>query len=92
MRPDYDASSYLWNTWSDSELRAWVVKEKAADNAKAADMKRHELENLVSANYNKASDTISSAWNENSMKGWLVKNGLLKSDAEATKDQVNWLV
>jgi len=52
-------------------------------------MKRHELENLVSANYNKASDTISSAWNENSMKGWLVKNGIIKSDAEATKDQVS---
>lgn len=51
-------------------------------------MKRHELEKVVGANYNKASDTIASAWNENSMKGWLVKNGIIKSDAEATKDQV----
>ena len=69
-------------------MRAWAVKEQAVDATKAADLKRHELEQLVAANYNKASDTIAGAWNENSMKSWLVKHGVIKSDAQATRDQV----
>lgn len=42
----------------------------------------------MSDNYGKARDTVAEAWNEDSMKGWLVKHGVIKSDAQKKKEEV----
>lgn len=69
-------------------MRAFLLKKNVVDAAKAADLKRHELERLLAANWAKAQDNVSAGWTESSMKLWLVDNGYLRSDAQVKRDEV----
>lgn len=84
----HDASSYVWDTYSDAELRAWAVKEKLVSAADGANLRRHELEQLAKDNWAKASDTVASSFDTDSMHKWLVRNGVVKSDAQKKKEEV----
>ncbi|KAK4704007.1 hypothetical protein P7C70_g2212, partial [Phenoliferia sp. Uapishka_3] len=84
----YGVDDSVWDSWSDAKMRAWLVKENVVDKAKAADYKRHELENLLRANWAKAGDNVSAGWTESDMRAWLVKNGFVKSDAQLKKDEI----
>jgi hypothetical protein len=88
---DYDASSYLWDTWSDAEMHAWALKEKLLPSTSdAKSYKRHDLEKVISDNYGKTKHSLMNDWNEHSMKGWLVKHGVIKSDAQKKKEEVSF--
>jgi len=87
-RADHDATSYLWETWSDAELRAWAVKEKLVGATDGSSLRRHQLEQLAKDNYGKTKDAMSSSFDEHSMRGWLIKHGVIKSDAQKKKDEV----
>ena len=83
-----DADDYVWSTWSDAKQRAYLVKEGVLDQAKAADLKRHELEDYLTKNYARSS----SNWDTDSMRNYLKQKGLIKSDAEANAAQIKDLL
>ena len=58
------------------------------DQAKAADLKRHELEDYLTKNYARSS----SNWDTDSMRNYLKQKGLIKSDAEANVAQIKELL
>lgn len=67
-------------------MKAYLLKEKVLDGAQLVDLKRHQLEDSVKANWNSVGD----GWSESEMRGWLIDNGYLKSDAEVKKDEVSF--
>lgn len=83
---DYDVTSYVYSTWSDAELRAWLVKNKVVSAAEAADWKRHQLEKKVAANYHKATSTVADSFNDVAKKAWLIKQGILKEGEAKAED------
>lgn len=88
---DYGVDDTVWSTWSDAQLRAFLVKEKVLSSVDAAKYKRHDLENRVSANWYSAQDNLVAGWKESDMRDWLIQHGYLKSDAQAAKDDVSSL-
>lgn len=66
----------------------YLVKEGVLDQAKAADLKRHELEDYLTKNYARSS----SNWDTDSMRNYLKQKGLIKSDAEANAAQIKELL
>lgn len=63
---DYGVNDYIWSTWSDVKLRVYAVQEGVVDEVKAANMKRHEIEDLL---LGKASSYTS--WSDERIRGWL---------------------
>jgi hypothetical protein len=57
-----------WDTWSDAEARAWLVKNKFVDKAKAEEARRDQLEKYLEENWNKASSNLQSSWKESDMR------------------------
>lgn len=87
---DYDATSYLWDTWSDAEMQAWALKEKLLPSSSSSTKyKRHDLEKVITDNYGKTKHSLQNDWNEHSMKGWLIKHGIIKSDAQKKREEVS---
>ena len=70
LRPfaDYGKDDAVWDTWSDAKMRTYLVKQGVVDKTKAVDYKRHELENLLKANWNKSADNLTTGWNESDMR------------------------
>lgn len=89
---DYGVDDTVWSTWSDAQLRAFLVKEKVLSSVDAAKYKRHDLENYVAANWHSAQDNLVAGWKESDMRDWLIQHGYLKSDAQAAKDDVSGII
>jgi hypothetical protein len=47
----YSANDKIWDTWSDAEARAYLVKNKVVDKKQAAQAKRDQLEKWLEENY-----------------------------------------
>lgn len=84
----YTASDNIWDSWSESKMRKFLIENDLAQKSDVADLKRHELENNLASNYYKAKTVLHSNWSEKQMRDWLINNGYMKSDAQATKDEV----
>lgn len=82
----YDASDTVWSSWSDSDLKAWLVDHNIIKSD--AQLRRDKLRRLVQDNYASAVDTIYSGWHDNEMRDWLVKNGYLRSDVQVKRDEL----
>lgn len=81
----------VWDTWSDSQARAYLVKNKIVSQADAASYQRDRLEKLLEENWHRLPDTISATWKDSEMRDWLVQNNYLKSDAQLKADDVKTL-
>lgn len=84
----YTANDRVWDTWSDAQARAYLVKNKVVAEADAAGLKRDKLERLLEDNYYKLPDNLEQSWKNSDMRDWLVKQGFLKSDAQLKADDV----
>lgn len=70
-------------------MQAYAVKEKLLPSSSASTKyKRHDLEKILAENYGKTKQSLQNDWNEQSMKNWLVKHGIIKSDAQKKKEEV----
>lgn len=104
----YDSSENIYNTWSDSDIKAWLVDHNVIKPD--AQARRDKLIKLMSCvfststcprtpyltfpsdNYANAQDTIWSSWSDSDIRSWLIENGYLKSDSQAKRDQLVKLI
>jgi hypothetical protein len=100
----YGTSDKVWSSWSDSDLKAWLVERNIIkSNAQIQREKMMKLVSLVHAalsfnfgtliildsdHYTNAADTFWSAWSESDIRSWLINHGYLKSDAQARRDEL----
>lgn len=100
----YATSDKVWSTWSDSDLKAWLVERNIIKpNAQIQREKMVKLVSLVHAvlslnrqtliilnsdNYTNATDIFWSAWSESDIRSWLINHGYLRSDAQARRDEL----
>jgi len=82
----YATSDKVWSTWSDSDLKAWLVERNIIKPN--AQIQREKMVKLVSDNYTNATDIFWSAWSESDIRSWLINHGYLRSDAQARRDEL----
>lgn len=103
----YDINDNVYSTWSDSQLKQWLVKHNIAKSD--ADIKREKLVKLVQCvyiffcyseskpnymhreNYNSAASTFWSAWSDNQIRDYLIEHGYIRSDAQIERDELEKL-
>ncbi|KDN48073.1 hypothetical protein RSAG8_03089, partial [Rhizoctonia solani AG-8 WAC10335] len=93
-----DSKDYVYSSWSDSDLRAYlekhgVVKTQAQLTreqllAQMLKSMREKLQKLVKDNYLSAKDTAWHGWSDSEMRQWLIDNGYLRSDAQVKRDEL----
>lgn len=103
----FDPSDKVYNAWSDSELKSWLVDHNVIKPE--AQVKREKLIKIISCacspptctdpvsfihsdNYSSARGTIWSSWSDSEIRTWLIDNGYLKSDAQAKRDELVKLI
>lgn len=104
----YDSSDKVYNAWSDTELKSWLVDHNVIKPE--AQIKRDKLIRLVSCvlplpafaqspisplcsdNYGNARDTVWGSWSDSEVRLWLIDNGYLKSDAQVKRDELVKLI
>jgi len=82
----YHSSDKIYHTWTDSEIKAWLVDHKVIKPE--AQVRRDKLLKLASDNFLNARDTIWSSWSDSDIRSWLIENGYLKSDAQVKRDEL----
>ena len=69
----YDVNDSVWSTWSDSDLKAWLVSHNVIKSD--AQVQREKLVKLIEDNYTNAHDTMWAAWSDSQMRDWLAEHG-----------------
>ena len=82
----YDVNDTVWSSWSDSDLKAWLVDHNVIKSE--AQLHRDKLHKLVQDNYANAVDTIYGGWHDSEMREWLINNGYLRSDVQVKRDDL----
>ena len=82
----YDTKSYVYSTWSNNELKSWLIKNGYLKSKE--EKTRDELLNLLDKYYTKSREVVISSWNDVDLHKWAVNNGLIKSDAEVKRQQL----
>jgi len=104
----YESSDKVYNPWSDSELKSWLVDHNVIKPE--AQIKRDKLVKLMSCvsslsthtrtrisstssdNFSNARDTVWSSWSDSEIRSWLIDNGYLKSGTQAKRDELVQLI
>ncbi|KAB5594625.1 hypothetical protein CTheo_1947 [Ceratobasidium theobromae] len=81
-----DSQDYIYSTWSDSELRAYL--EKYGIVKSQAQLNREQMLAQMRTAYAAVADPIYSAWSTSYMHQWLVDHGIIKSDYEKNRDKL----
>jgi len=82
----YDANTYVWDTWSDNQLRSWLVDHDIIKSE--AEVRRDKMQKLVKDSYSSALDTLYMGWSDSQIREWMISNGYLKSDAQKRRDEL----
>jgi uncharacterized protein YjdB len=69
----YDVNDSVWSTWSDSDIKAWLVAHNIVKSD--AQVQREKLVKLIEDNYTNAQDTMWEAWSDSQMRDWLAEHG-----------------
>ncbi|KAJ7813088.1 hypothetical protein B0H14DRAFT_3150094 [Mycena olivaceomarginata] len=77
----YDVNDSVWSTWSDSDLKAWLVAHNIVKSD--AQVQREKLVKLD--NYTNAQDTMWEAWSDSQMRDWLAEHGEKDGAGEARR-------
>lgn len=76
----YDVNDRVWGTWTDSDLKAWLVSHSVIKSD--TQIAREKLVKLIEDNYSNAQDTLWSAWSDSQMREWLVEHGVTNVPAQ----------
>ena len=86
----YSLSDTVWSSWTDSELKAWLVANGYMKSDQ--EIRREKLIKLVNDNYTSARDTFWSAWSDSDIRNWLIEHGYMRSDAQVKRDELVKLI
>ncbi|QRW15850.1 Ish1 domain protein [Rhizoctonia solani] len=81
-----DSKDYIYSTWSDSDLRAYLEKQGVVKTQ--AQLTREQLLAQMRTAYAAAANPVYSAWSTSYMHQWLVDHGIIKSDYEKNRDKL----
>jgi len=99
----YDHLDTVWSTWSDSQLKQWLVEHGVikSDAQVTRDKMTKMIQFVISVtisigdslrfnrdNYYSAKDTFWRAWSDNQIRDYLVENGYIRSDAQVRRDEL----
>ena len=76
-----DTKDYIYSTWSDNQLRAYL-EEKGVIRTKAQ-VSRDEMLAKMKNVYASASDPIYSAWSDSYIRNWLIQNKIISEPPTA---------
>lgn len=82
----YGANEKVWDTWTDSQLRDWLLEHKVIKTD--AQLQREKYIKLVKDNYNSALDTIYSGWTDSQIHEWLVEHGYIRTETQVKRDEL----
>jgi len=74
----YDTNSYVWDSWTDSQLRAWLIDNNVI-KGDSKTLARNKMTKLVENSYTSATTTVLSTWSESQLRSWLVDNGYMST-------------
>ncbi|QRV87466.1 Ish1 domain protein [Ceratobasidium sp. AG-Ba] len=81
-----DSTDYVYSTWSDSDLRAYLEKHGVVKTK--AELTRDQLLAQMRTAYGSVANPVYSAWSTSYMHQWLVDHGIIKSDYEKNRDKL----
>lgn len=100
----YDHLDNVWSTWSDSQLKQWLVEHGVikSDAQVTRDKMTKMIQFVISFptsignslvrfnrdNYISAKDTFWHAWSDNQVRDYLVENGYIRSEAQVRRDEL----
>ena len=100
----YDHLDTVWSTWSDSQLKQWLVEHDVikSDTQVTRDKMTKMIQFVISFpfsiggslvrfnrdNYYSAKDTFWHAWSDNQVRDYLVENGYIPSDAQVWRERL----
>lgn len=76
----------MYGTWTDSELRSWLIDHGYVKSDFAAS--RDELLQRVSSAYGDAQDEVWRGWRDSDLRGYLYDHGILKTREEKTREEL----
>ncbi|KAJ7222326.1 hypothetical protein GGX14DRAFT_428441 [Mycena pura] len=82
-----DAKDYVYSTWEDNRLRAYLV-EKGALAQDATEKKRADLLALMRDTYARTTDPVWEAWSDSYAREWLVAHDLVPPGSPPSKSDV----
>ncbi|CAE6487414.1 unnamed protein product [Rhizoctonia solani] len=81
-----DSKDYVYSSWSDSDLRAYLEKHGVVKTQ--AQLTREQLLAQMRTAYATTTDPVYNAWSTSYMHQWLVDHGIIKSDYEKNRDKL----
>ncbi|CAE6524875.1 unnamed protein product [Rhizoctonia solani] len=81
-----DSKDYVYSSWSDSDLRAYLEKHGVVKTQ--AQLTREQLLAQMRTAYASATNPVYNAWSTSYMHQWLVDHGIIKSDYEKNRDKL----
>ncbi|KAG8685591.1 hypothetical protein FRC09_014656, partial [Ceratobasidium sp. 395] len=81
-----DSTDYIYSTWSDSDMRAYLEKHGVVKTK--AELTRDQLLAQMRTAYAATTDPVYNAWSTSYMHQWLVDHGIIKSDYEKNRDKM----
>ncbi|CAE6443715.1 unnamed protein product [Rhizoctonia solani] len=81
-----DSKDYVYSTWSDSDLRAYLEKHGVVKTQ--AQLTREQMLAQMRTAYAAAANPVYDAWSTSYMHQWLVDHGIIKSDYEKNRDKL----
>ncbi|KAL1745325.1 hypothetical protein HDZ31DRAFT_73636 [Schizophyllum fasciatum] len=92
MRDAYaKVTNPIWEAWTDSYIHEWLTTHRILPSTDSIPS-RQELADKMSIYYYDTKDNVYSTWSDSELKSWLVSHGVIKSDAQATRDKLLALV
>ncbi|TIB10155.1 hypothetical protein E3P89_02901 [Wallemia ichthyophaga] len=85
----YDAKSYVYNSWSDNQIRSWLI-----DNGYLMSREqktRQELLDLIDKYFTTSRNTVISSWHTSDLRQWAIEHNLIKSDVQIKREDLEKL-
>ncbi|TFY60876.1 hypothetical protein EVJ58_g4870 [Rhodofomes roseus] len=80
-----DSKDYIYSTWDDNALRAYLESKGVIESKQQAT--RNQLLGWMRDAYSAAVSPVWEAWSDSYIHQWLVNHGVIKSDAQQKRDQ-----
>ncbi|KAF9078322.1 hypothetical protein BDP27DRAFT_1388222 [Rhodocollybia butyracea] len=82
----------VYEAWGDSYIHDWLATHNVIDTRNSAQKSRDEYVTLMGNYYYDTKQHVWDTWSDSEMRTWLIDNGLMKSDAVATKEKMQKMI
>ncbi|KAJ3726770.1 hypothetical protein C8R42DRAFT_573822 [Lentinula raphanica] len=91
QHPLDDAKDYVWSTWDETQLRAYLVQKGVIDDRTAVGKKRDELIALIKDGYKNAEGNAWEMWSDSYIREWLASHNLIDTRTPMEKSRDEYL-